>query len=583
LRLGVRGKLFFFSLILIAATGLISGVFLERSLRSWLEARIDSELVHVAKAARELVMSAPSLALPVVDDLADRSGRASGARITIVDGGGRVLGDSQLTSVKLARVENHGARPEIVAALNTGEGRARRYSTTLRTDMRYLAVRYSRGDRAGTVRAAMPLSEVDVAIRRMRLLILAAGLLGLVAALILSATASHWISGALRSLVGRAKALASGDRQGRIEHASRDELGGIAGSVNRLADELEETLSALADERGRLSAILESMSDAVVVIDGDRRITLANDAAAGLLGLNRSPVGRPLVEVVRSPRLIALVSGGAADEAELTIPGSPEREVIARAAPIKNSDGQVIVMLDVTEIRRLERVRQDFVANVSHELRTPISIIRANAETLASGAMEEPEQAGRFVEALQRQAERMGSLIGDLLDLARIESGDVGGEVEDVEVAAVLARAREELIGKAKAKGIELEISAEEGVTVRADRQALDQVLLNLVDNAIKYAPEQGRVILRSKMVESVARLEVEDNGPGIGLEHADRIFERFYRIDPGRSRELGGTGLGLAIVKHLVAQMAGEIGVEPNKPLGSVFWVTLPSGGEVA
>jgi two-component system phosphate regulon sensor histidine kinase PhoR len=235
-----------------------------------------------------------------------------------------------------------------------------------------------------------------------------------------------------------------------------------------------------------------------------------------------------------------------------------------------------VVLDDVTEVRRLERVRKDFVANVSHELRTPISVIKANAETLLEGALDDPAAARRFVEGLYRHAERLGRLVGDLLDISRLESGRREMAVEPVALAEVADEVVESLRGEAEAKGVTITSSLPESLELNADAKALEQVFFNLIDNAIKYSPTGSRVELAAVPESTAVRVEVRDDGPGVDPKHRERIFERFYRVDPGRSREMGGTGLGLSIVKHLVEAMGGELGLEPRRPRGSVFWFRL-------
>jgi two-component system phosphate regulon sensor histidine kinase PhoR len=290
-------------------------------------------------------------------------------------------------------------------------------------------------------------------------------------------------------------------------------------------------------------------------------------------------VGRPLFEVVDARELDELAKSGleGAASAELTVEGKTPRRVLARAMPLRSTGGTVIAMHDVTEMRRLETIRKDFVANVSHELRTPVSIIRANAETLLDGALEDPERARSFVEALHRNSERLSRIISDLLDLSRVEAGRYQFEMINVPLDHAVERAAEAVEPKADHRNVAIEVSVPEGVSAWADAKALDQILLNLLDNSIKYTPEGGHVSVRVEERAGLVRVEVQDDGPGIKPEHRARIFERFYRIDPGRSRDMGGTGLGLAIVKHFVESMGGRVGVEPAFPRGSIFWITLP------
>ncbi|MDJ0761479.1 MAG: ATP-binding protein [Myxococcota bacterium] len=398
-------------------------------------------------------------------------------------------------------------------------------------------------------------------------------------ALIVSAVFSRFLSSTLRILVDFARKTAEGQRRGPIDIVSHDDFGGLAGSLNRLSEQLEGHVTALADERDRFEAILNGMSEAVLALDEAQRVTLINRAAIMLLGLGDGPIGHTLLETVRAPALHAMVvdvneRGEAAVEFDL--PGTEHRRILARATRRK-SGGAVVVLRDMTELRQLENVRRDFVSNVSHELRTPVSIIRANAETLLDGAIDNREAAVRFLTSMVTNAERLSNLISDLLDVSRIEAGKYELVKETVPVSLALRRAAAALETQAIEKDFSIQVQPAGDLGVVADTRALDQVLFNFTDNAVKYSPKGGRVLLRAREEQELVCIEVEDNGPGIEPEHRNRLFERFYRVDPGRSREMGGTGLGLAIAKHLATAMNGEVGMTAGKISGSVFWIKLP------
>jgi two-component system phosphate regulon sensor histidine kinase PhoR len=588
---GVRLKLFGISLALVIGVGLVSGIYLEERLRSWLEARIEGELLRESRMACELFALFPDASSPLVADrLADRLGEASGARITIVAADGVVLGDSSLSPDEVRRLENHGQRPEIRQALDAGHGVATRYSNSLSSEMFYVALPFERADMRGVIRVAVPLSQVDSAVARLRVALVLAGLIGLGLAVCISGVASQLASGPLRSLVRSARLATSGGARAaqRLPVSSNDELGRLAGSFNELVGELDHTLKNLGSERDRLETILEGMTEALFALDPDDRVTHVNPAALKLLGLAQSPVGHVLIEVVRVPALAELIERvhrerGAPAETELALPAA--RQVLARAASVKSTGGIILVMLDITDMRRLEKVRRDFVANVSHELRTPVSVIQANAETLLDGALMHPTRGPEFLGAILRNAQRLARLVSDLLDLSRIESGQFSLDIAPTQVAAAVARALESIRGLAARKRLTIETQINAELCVLADSSAFDQILTNLIVNAVKYTPDDGHVQIRaartrasSPALEPTVEIEVCDDGAGIEPRHRLRIFERFYRVDPGRSREMGGTGLGLSIVKHLVGAMHGEVGVTDNPTGGSVFRVTLPA-----
>ncbi len=587
----VRLKLFGISLVLVVGVGLLSGLYLERQLRSWLMDRIELELLSQARLARDLLETAPELAdAGAADALADRMGSSTGLRITIVDDGGKMLGDSSLDAADLAKAQSHRDRPEIDQALQHGQGTASRHSSSVHTDMFYIALPFRGVQVAGVVRAAMRLTEVDAAARRLRWVLFVAGLLGMVLAVGSSGLASHLALRPLRSLVRNARQVTSGADGGakRLPVSSNDELGRLAGSFNELVDELDQTLSSLAGERDRLETILGGVTEALLALDPDDKVTHVNRAAIDLLELSRPPAGQSLLELVGVPALGELMErvhgqSSAVVESELSLPHG--RTVLARAASIKSTGGTILVMLDISEMRRLEKVRRDFVANVSHELRTPVSVIQANAETLLDGALTHPLRGPEFTSAILRNAQRLSRLISDLLDLSRIESGHFALELQPTVVSSAVQRAVEPLSELAQRKRLTVHTHIAAELAVLADSSALDQVLTNLIDNAVKYTPEDGHVEIRATRAPQLQsgsagliHIDVCDDGAGIEPRHRQRIFERFYRVDPGRSREMGGTGLGLAIVKHLVGAMHGEVGVTDNPTGGSLFRVTLPA-----
>lgn len=575
--LGVRSKLFLISVTLILSGVSMGGIILQSELRAYLENRIESELTHQAAAVREAIILARTPAtLDAMNPLADVMGLALGNRVTVIGPDGRVLGDSQVDIDGLPRVELHGQRPEVIAALKHDRGMARRHSTTVEQEMLYVALPFEHPQGRGVVRVARPLAEIDAAQARLRMLVFAAGLVAVLIAVIMSGLASHLLSRPLRQLVQSARALASGDRT-RIDVESTDELGGLAGSLNHMAADVAATMSALATERARFEAVLDSMAEAVIALDAERRITLMNPRALALFGLDDAPLGKPFIEHLRAPAIHELlIEPIEAESCEFELPGSPLRRVLGRVSPQRHG-GCVIVMHDVTAIRRLETVRRDFVANVSHELRTPVSIIRANAETLQGGAMNHPVHGARILDALHRNAERLARIVEDLLDLSRLEAGRYQINREGVKVAEAAQKAIAAIERTATEKGISVGCEVPDELLARADDKALDQILVNYLDNAIKYTPAGGEVRVLAREHGSRVRIEVIDNGPGIAPRHRERIFERFYRIDPGRSRDMGGTGLGLSIVKHLADAMNGDAGMEPVAPRGSCFWISLP------
>ena len=343
--------------------------------------------------------------------------------------------------------------------------------------------------------------------------------------------------------------------------------------INALAEDSQHSREALHHERELLASVADGLTQGVIAIDGDRKIEMLNEAARKMLGVASSLVGESLLEFVRVPELLDLIDNPNDGAAEVQLPNGPR--ALIRAA--KGRAGRVLLLEDVTAVRRLESVRRDFVANVSHELRTPVAVIRANAETLQAGAKNDPLMSTKLIDGLHRNAERLARILADLLDLSRLDAGQYRMELGATSVKAVTEQSLTAVEPQALARKISVMVEVPEKLSVKADAKALDQILVNLIDNGVKYTQPEGHVWVEARELGDAIRIEVRDDGPGISDKHRARVFERFYRADPSRSREAGGTGLGLSIVKHLVESMGGEVGVEPNAPRGSIFWLQLP------
>jgi two-component system phosphate regulon sensor histidine kinase PhoR len=353
-----------------------------------------------------------------------------------------------------------------------------------------------------------------------------------------------------------------------------DEVRQLGEWVNFLAEDAERSHRAHVQERVLLSSVADGLTQGVIALSADHKIELLNDAARRMLGVSSSLVGESLLEFVRVPELRRVIEGGEAASAEIQLPSGARGMV--RVARKYGGDGRVLLLEDVTAMRRLETVRRDFVANVSHELRTPVAVIRANAETLIAGAKDDPVMSAKLVDGLHRNAERLARILADLLDLSRLDSGQYRLDVSPVAVKPLTEASMSAVEPQAAARRITVEIEIPDATTVKADAKALDQILVNLIDNGIKYTHPEGHVWIAARNDGDYVRIEVRDDGPGIAAKHRERVFERFYRADPSRSREAGGTGLGLSIVKHLVESMGGDVGVEPNEPNGTIFWLRL-------
>jgi two-component system phosphate regulon sensor histidine kinase PhoR len=514
-------------------------------------------------------------------------GQDIGVRITLIGLDGVVLADSGMENLaEVGKMDNHRDRPEILRAISRGEGESQRESVTFKEMYSYLAVRADvDGKPVGIVRTSLTLANIQQQVAAERRLVWT--LAGVV--FLCVSGLSYWLVGRIlepvTDITEAAKAIAAGDYRHRIYVASRDELGALASTLNRMGQALDMRMTQLSESHERQATVLGGMIEGVIAVDQRQRIVFAN-AAAGRL-FNFRPIaaeGRRLLEVVRNHELDAAINAAVTtrqpQRLETVRDGVDRLSVAIQATPLVGDPcpGVVLVMHDTTELRRLESLRRDFVANVSHELKTPLSSIKAYAETLRNGALADEEAAVKFVERIQEQADRLHNLIIDMLSLARIESAQEVFNIEPVAVDEVVESCLAAQRPAAQAKRIELRSEpADVPCSVRADREGLREILDNLVDNAIKYTGDGGSVVVRWRLRESEAAIEVEDTGIGIGQEDLSRVFERFYRVDKARSREMGGTGLGLAIVKHLAQSFGGGVAARSEPGRGSTFAVLLP------
>jgi two-component system phosphate regulon sensor histidine kinase PhoR len=507
---------------------------------------------------------------------------AGSTRVTVIERDGRVVGDTDVPAAALAAVGNHAARPEVEAALAGGVGVAERRSATVDRRLMYVAVPVPADDPAApparVLRIALSLDTVTATVGRAHFAVWLAGLMALTLALLLGTTLSSWLTRPIVAMTRAARAMSHGDFEVSLPVPGDDELGDLVNTLDTLRNQLAARMAELRGEGLKLRAIINGMSEGVALVQ-DGVISVANPAFARLCGLGGDVEGRAIRDAVRLPAV------GDAIESSLATRTPASREVqiggralVAAIDPLGDRAARqaVVVLIDVTEPRRLEKLRKEFVANASHELRTPVAAIVGVAETLAAGAADDPEARGSFLEILMRHAQRLSRLTADLLDIARLEGG-YKPRIEMVEVGRVVDAVLGTLQVKAEPKQIVLENRGPMELRVSAESAAVEQILSNLVDNAIKYTPAGGRVSVRAEARGGKVRIFVEDSGPGIPKEHHQRLFERFYRVDDARSRDLGGTGLGLAIVKHLVLANGGDVSVESDVGKGSRFIVALP------
>ncbi|MBI1995372.1 MAG: PAS-domain containing protein [Deltaproteobacteria bacterium] len=527
-----------------------------------------------------------------LDALCKTLSQELGVRITVIARDGRVIGDSDEPAVQL---ENHGTRPEVAAALSHGTGSAVRYSTTVKHDLLYRAYRQTQGDAQRVVRVAVSLSEIQNVTRSFGRALLA----GLLLALVLGSGVAYYFSRRLSARVNRlvefSRAVAQGDFSRRsFVPRGGDELDLLEQHLQEMSAKIKDNIQELVSEKEKVDSILRCMIEGLVVIDARGRLLLMNDQARKMfqVAADRDVTNATLAEISRHPELHRVVSELA--RADLSAAHYSEEIALSEGrwfrvngAPLQDGRGHLLGFLlvfnDITELKRLETVRSDFVANVSHELRTPLTAIQGYVETLLRTPPADPKEAASFLEIIERHAERLGRLTGDLLTLSDLESGRSAIVHQPVEVKNLIQRVLEVFMDGAAKKQVALTDFVEPDLPpLSGAPDRLQQLLINLVDNAIKYTPPGGEVQVSGRLLkddgEPRIELAVSDTGLGIPEKDIPRLTERFYRVDKTRSRDLGGTGLGLAIVKHIVQAHGGELKIESVVQKGTTVRITLPA-----
>lgn len=522
-----------------------------------------------------------------LNTLSRELGTKTNMRITIISISGKVLGDSHEDP---ARMDNHADRPEIKTAMQGETGMALRFSNTVKDQRMYLAIPIIRdGILSGVVRTSIPLTFIDHALRTVELKIGGIGLLVALLAVWASLIISRKISRPLEQIKHAAETIARGDWKEELKITSDSiEFSALADGLNHMTAQLEERIGTITHQRNESEAVLSGMVEGVLAVDARERVMRLNKAGGKLLGVKPEKAeGRPIEEVVRNTHLRAFIAqtlhGIENVETDLTIGNQNEIFLQAHGAVLKDNQGKfigaVIVLNDVTRLRRLETVRRDFVANVSHELKTPITLIKGFVETLQQGALENREETERFLKIMAKQVDRLNAIIEDLLSLSRLEqaSGKPVIALEKIALRQILESAISDCALKAQEKNTAIQLNCTNEPEVLANPDLLGQAVLNLVDNALKYSEPDSKIEIEVLEGEAEIVISVQDWGCGIDSSHLPRLFERFYRVDQARSRQLGGTGLGLAIVKHIAQAHKGSVSVKSTLGKGSRFSIHLP------
>lgn len=585
--------------------------YLATMLKDSMSSRITSELEVQAVLTREFLIeklpTKDNFTYALIDPLVDRLGKVNNARVTFIDLEGVVWGDTERDGQALRAMDNHLTRPEVQDAIKKGSGIRDRYSDTTQTEFRYFALPIHRNVSAeispngeesliGICRVALPMEAVNTAIGNLRRVALIASVAGLILAIVFSVFSTGAITKPIEKLTQMTQSLAAGNINSRVPVDSRNELGQLSQNFNLMADRVQEQIDEISEEHRRSETILTNMGEGVLLVNGASEITYANPTAISMLELPDLYIGKALIEINRIPELQALLKKAEQTEtiafAEIQLGNLREPEAEVTVVPVSAGQEYVIVIHDVTKERQLERIRADFVDNVSHELRTPLTTIRGYAETLLGENSVRTKTGEQFIVKILNHSARLTRLISDLLELSRLELG----EVELKRAPCHLNTFHEPILDVfeplLEESGLVLKWEIpEELPAVNVDQQLFMQIFVNLIDNAIKYTPDGGTITISAEtdisgVIEGLditseeIIVHVQDTGIGIPMESQSRVFERFYRVDEGRSREMGGTGLGLAIAKHIVLCHNGRIWLDSILGQGSVFHVAVPLKG---
>lgn len=585
-----KWKLFLSYLAVILAVFFSTHFYLIASLKTALVQHASANLRSHTILARTVLEHHFEAGTPLseIDRIIKRIAQDLQARVTIIDHEGRLMVDSTQSFQKISRLENHFTRPEFLAALKDGFGMSIRFSTTLKQRMVYAAVM---GKHAGSpdfvVRLAVPLDSIEETITAAKRYLVVATSICIVLAFFLNLSVAHGLSKPLKEVTVAAQKIAAGNFDHKIYRIPDGELGILAEALNSLSTEMKNKIKHNATEKEKNETILASMSDGIMAVDKSGTIILVNRTLEESFDINEGIIGRMPVEAIRNTNLqqafLSVLRSGVPQKIEIPQTYPKERVFDVTVVPLASGgivNGAISVFHDVTELKRLDQVRRDFVANVSHELKNPLTSIKGYTETLLECGSEDPEATRPFLERIDQNADRMVHLINDVLALARLESGEKTTSKAPVSLKELIDSCVKTVLAQAEKKEVEfVRMIPAADLFIPGDFEKLSGAVTNILDNAIKYSPFGSRIKVALQDFENEVRLSFQDEGRGIPRQDLDRIFERFYRVDKGRARVDGGTGLGLSIAKHAVMAHKGRIWAESELEHGSVFYIALPKG----
>ncbi len=582
----ISWKLFFTYIIIIIIFAISIELLATFHLRNYYIDYLASDLESTAHLIKDfLYKDISENNLFQIKSKTETLGKEIKTRITIVDIKGKVLSDSEENPTLM---DNHADRPEIKEAMLGKTGKSIRYSFTLEIDMLYIAIPIVNDNHQilGAIRLALPLTEVNKNIGYLHRIVLSTTIIGLLIATLISIIISLNITKPIKEMTEISKKISKGDFSKKLKIHSQDEIGQLSLALNQMSEDLESKIKIISEDRNKIEVVLSSVIEGIAAIDKKGKLIICNNAFEKIIHCSQNKVlGRFHWEIIRNNQLNEIlketIQKGQTSTQEITVLFPQEKIFYASATPLgekENIWGAVVVLNDITQIKKLEKMREEFIANISHELRTPLTSIQGFIETLKEGAINDPEKTQHFLEIIEKQSNRLNSLVEDILKLSKIESQEIVVNLQSTNLKELLDKVMAEFKEKIILKKIQISTNiSPQFPLLKVDPEQIELALRNLLDNAIKYTPEKGEISISFLEREKDIYIEITDDGIGISQEHLPRIFERFYRVNKDRSRDLGGTGLGLAIVKHVVQAHKGTIGVDSTLGKGSKFFIILP------
>ena len=583
--MSIRGRIFFIILSCLFIGLSLAFVVADRDLSEGLQQQIERELSKQAKILRQSFAESPKLNNSIgLKSQIDSYSDASGSRITLIARDGKVLVDSDIAMDNLESLDNHSNRPEVIAAFNNGSGSSKRFSNSTQQDMLYFALLDTSSEVERVIRISVTNAYLNSSLASLENSMTLIIVVALIVAILASVIAGNYIRESLMDLEKAASDMSHGSYEKKdlesLPIKRRDEIGSMARNISTISTNLKKQISLIAKQRDQFGSVLDGLGEGIMVCDQNGLITFRNDQIMQILGLDEI-IDQSIhdLEIPALSRMYkkAQKKGKFDSEFELETAEDDTRWILAHMNKAKSTQELILVVHETTQLRQMDSMRRDFISNLSHELRTPVSVIKANSETLLDGALENKKDAKIFSKAILHNADRLSEMVTSLIDLSRIEYGELKFVIEKIVLNQIIESVVLAYKNKAKRKKIQVVFESQSDVTVKSDAKAIERVLNNLLDNAFKYSPENSIIKINLRKQGEAMRLAVIDQGEGVAEEDQDLVFKRFFRTASARANTQQGSGLGLAIVKNLVYNLQGDVGVESRPEGGSEFWFTIP------